>query len=76
MCGGALLCTQMEFPEITKMQSDFVSMHRHNFIRVVWERFIELRHITTIYKLFKCMFLVNAGLTFKSLRIGLEISEY
>lgn len=54
------------------MQSDFVSRYRHNFIIVVWERFIELRHIATIYKLFKCMFLVNAGLTSKSLRIGLR----
>lgn len=56
------------------MQSDFVSIYRHSFIRIVWERFIELRHTATIYKLFKCMFLVNAGLISKSLRIGLEIS--
>lgn len=58
------------------MQSDIVNMYRCNFIRVVCKRFTELRHIVAIYKLFKCMFLVSAGLTSESLRIGLEISEY
>lgn len=57
------------------MQSDFVSMYRHNFIKVVGEGFLELRHIAAIYKLFKCTSLVSAGLTYRSLRTGLEILE-
>lgn len=58
------------------MQSDFVSMYRHNFIKVIGEGFLELRHTATIYKLFKRISLVNTGLTYKSLKTGLEIFEY
>lgn len=82
LCGGvssdrrSFQRYKLNLQRIQRRTLIFVSMYWHNFIIVVRERFVELRNIPTIYKPFKCMFLVNIKLTSRDLKTALENSEY